>query len=79
MNDFLDGLDLEKEIKVGCLASILVEQLNKKLYGEVLTIIDAVGKDAASTKAIKALISQSFTRNTRQLVLNINALPKKQA
>jgi hypothetical protein len=79
MNDFIDGLDLEKEIKVGCLASLIVEQVNKKLYGEVQTIIDAVGKDAASTRAIKSLVSNAFSRNTRQLVLNINALPKKEA
>jgi hypothetical protein len=79
MNDFLDGLDLEKEIKVGCLASILVDTINKKLFGEILTIIDASGKDAESKKAMKSLASQAFTRNTRQLVLNINALPKKGA
>lgn len=79
MIDFLQNLDLEKEIKVGCLASLIVEQVNKKLYGEVQTIIDAVGKDAASTRAIKSLVSNAFSRNTRQLVLNINALPKKEA
>jgi hypothetical protein len=79
MNDFVSGLDLEKEIKVGCLASILVDNINKKLFGEILTIIDAVGKDAESKKAIKSLVSNAFTRNTRQLVLNINALPKKEA
>jgi len=79
MNDFLQGLDLEKEIKVGCLASILVDQVNKKLFGEIMTIIDASGKDAESKKAMKSLTSQAFTRTTRQIVSNINELPKKQS
>lgn len=79
MNDFISGLDLEKEIKVGCLAPILIEQINKKLFGEIMTIVDASGKDAASTKAMKSLVSQAFTRTTRQIVLNINDLPNKQS
>ena len=78
-NDFIAGLDLEKEIKVGCLASILIEQINKKLFGEIMTIVDASGKDAESKKAMKSLVSQAFTRTTRQIVSNINELPKKQS
>jgi hypothetical protein len=79
MNDFISGLDLEKEIKVGCLASILVDNINKKLFGEIMTIVDASGKDAESKKAMKSLVSQAFTRSTRQIVSNINDLPKKQS
>jgi hypothetical protein len=79
MNDFISGLDLEKEIKVGCLASILVDNINKKLFGEIMTIVDASGKDAESKKAMKSLVSQAFTRSTRQIVSSINDLPKKQS
>lgn len=77
MEDFIASLNLEKEIKVSCLASILVEQINKKLFGEIMTIVDASGKDAESKKAMKSLISQAFTRNTRQIVSSINELPAK--
>ena len=79
VNDFIAGLDLEKEIKVGCVASILIDNINKKLFGEIMTIIDASGKDAESKKAMKSLTSQAFTRTTRQIVSNINDLPKKQS
>ena len=79
MIDFLQNLDLEKEIKVGCLASILVDNINKKLFGEIMTIVDASGKDAESKKAMKSLVSQAFTRSTRQIVSSINDLPKKQS
>jgi hypothetical protein len=79
MNDFISGLDLEKEIKVGCLASILIDNINKKLFGEIMTIVDASGKDAESKKAMKSLVSQAFTRSTRQIVSSINDLPKKQS
>lgn len=75
MSDLLDGLDLDKKITVGCLVSIITEQINRRLFGEVMTLIDASCKDVESKRAIKSLISQSFTRNTRQIVSSINDLP----
>ena len=60
MGDFISGLDLEKEIRTSCLASVLIEQINKKLFGEVMTLIDASIRDVDSKKAIKSLISQAL-------------------
>lgn len=75
MGDFIAGLDLEKKIKTSCLASVLIGQINKKLFGEVMTLIDASIRDVDSKKAMKSLVSQAFTRCTRQIVLEINELP----
>ena len=54
--------------------ALISEWINRKLYGEALTILDASSKDVESRKAIRSLISQAFTRNTRQLVSSIDKI-----
>jgi len=74
MNDFIAGLDLDKKVNVSCLASIIIEQVNKKLFGEIMTLIEASSKDLESRKAMKSLTSQAFSRCTHQIVLSVNLL-----
>ena len=55
-------IDLEKKIRLGCVSAILMENISKKLFGDILTVCDASSKDAESRKAVRSLVSQSFSR-----------------
>jgi hypothetical protein len=74
MNDYLDSINLEKKVKLGCIHSVIVDNLNKKLYGEILTICDASAKDVESRKAMKSLVSQCFSRISRNIMLEIDKI-----
>ena len=68
------SVNLEKKVKVACIQSILVDCINKHLFGEIMTIVDASVSDAESRKAVKSLVSQSFTRISRQFMSELNNL-----
>ncbi len=67
-------INLDKRVKIGCVRAILLEQLNKKLFGNVLTIVDASVSDLASRKAVKSLISQGFSQVSRNIEVELNNL-----
>jgi hypothetical protein len=67
-----DGL--EKKIKYACISASVTEFINKRLFGEIMTIVDASVSDTQSRKATKSLVSQSFTRVTRQFLTELNNL-----
>lgn len=68
------SIDLEKKVKIGCISAILVENINKKLIGEILTIVEASSSDIESRKAIKSLINQAFSRISNKIMLELNNL-----
>lgn len=70
----LDSLDLDKDVKLGVVSAMLSESINKHLFGEILTIVDASSKDVESRKAIKSLVSQAFTRNTNSFLLGLDKI-----
>ena len=74
MKDFIDSLDLDKELKLGVILAFVSRHFNRRLFGEILTVIDASISDLESRRATKSLISQAFTRNTRELLLSLNKL-----
>lgn len=74
----MSEVNLEKKIKVGCVSAVLVDCINKKLFGEVLTIVDASSVNFESNKAIKSLISQAFSRASRQVMFELNNLQEVQ-
>ena len=74
MKDFLDGLDLDKEIKFGIISAFISEHFNRRLFGEIMAIVDASSKDLESRRAIKSLVSQAFTRHTRDLLSSLDNL-----
>lgn len=65
---------LEKQVKLGCVSAVLEDEIKKRLFGEILTIVDASVYDLQSRKAVKSLISQSFTRVTSQVLNRLNSL-----
>ena len=68
----MNEINLEKKLKLGCISGILTENINKKLYGEILTIADSSISDPVSRKAVKSLISQAFTRITSRVMSELN-------
>jgi predicted kinase len=66
--------NLEKKVKIACVVSVLEECLRKRLFGEIMTIIDASISDPDSRKAVKSLSSQSFTRISKQILVELNNL-----
>ena len=68
-------LNLEKVIKVGCIKSVLTDCLNKKLFGEMLTLVEAISPNQESSRATKSLVSQAFTRITGRIDSELNNLP----
>lgn len=66
--------NLEKEIRIGCVQSHFTESINKKLFGEVMTIVDASILDNSSKKAVKSLISQAFSRNTNVFFVELSKI-----
>lgn len=58
---------IDKSVKLGIVFPILTEYVNKKLFGEILTIMDASISTIESRKAVRSLISQAFSRNTEQV------------
>lgn len=62
---------LEQNVKIACVKSSLIENINRKLYGEVQTVIDASFSDDVQRKAVKSLISSSFTRNTQNMISDL--------
>lgn len=71
-------VNLENYIKLACVNAAVLDFINKKLYGEVLTIQDASVLDLNSKRAVKSLISQAFTRNTARLLVELNKLSVEQ-
>ncbi len=65
-------MDLEKQVKLGCVNASLIENINRRLYGEILTICDASVANLQSLKAIKGLVSQAFTRHSRGFMEDLN-------
>lgn len=71
-------VNLENQVKLACVSAVLSDILSKKLYGEVLTIVDCSVNDLESRKAVKSLISQAFTRNTSRVLVELNKLSVEQ-
>jgi hypothetical protein len=65
-------VNYEKSLKLGCVSAILVENINRHLFGEVLTILDASISDPESRKASKSLVSQSFSRVSKRVMEELN-------
>lgn len=70
----MSEISLEKKVKIACVSAVLVDCINKKLFGEVMTIVDASSVNFESNKAIKSLISQAFSRVSRQVMFELNNL-----
>ena len=73
-----NNMDLNKMVKLGCISAVLSDNINKKLIGEVLTIVDATACDVQSKKAIKSLISQSFSRISNKVMSDLVNLQEKE-
>ena len=69
--------NLDKSIKLGCVKAALSEHLSKKLFGEVFTVIDASTINTDSRRAIKSLISQSFTRANNRIINDLENLSEE--
>ena len=65
---------LERKLKYACVSAVIAELINKKLFGEIMTIVDVSVSDTQSRKAAKSLVSQSFTRVTKQFLTELNNL-----
>ena len=72
------NINLENQVKLACVNAALLDFINKKLYGEILTIADMSISDLQSRKAAKSFISQSFTRNTSRILVELNKLGVEQ-
>ena len=70
----MENMNLEKLVKLACVSASLESNLNKRLFGEVLTIIDASYSDPQSKKAIKSLVSMSFSRVRDRVLSELNNL-----
>jgi len=73
----MENRDLNKFVKISCVYAILTECLSKKLYGEVLTIVDCSILDPDSKRAVKSLISQAFTRTNNKISSELEKLPEE--
>ena len=73
-----NNINLENQIKLSCVNAALSDFINKKLYGEILTIADMSISDLTSRKAAKSFISQSFTRNTSRVLVELYKLSVEQ-
>jgi len=70
----MNNINLEKLIKLACVSASLENNLNKRLFGEVFTVLDASALDSNSKKAVKSLISQAFTRTRNRIEFELNNL-----
>jgi len=73
-----NNITLEKQVNLACVSAALSDVLSKKLYGEVLTIVDCSILDPDSKRAVKSLISQSFSRNISRVLIELNKLSVEQ-
>ena len=70
-------VNLEKRVKLGCVSAVQGDLINKKLYGQIFTIIDATVSDLQSRKAVKSLVSQAFTSCTRDVLFSLNEMKEE--
>jgi len=69
-------INLEKKVKLSCFSAAIAENIQKRLFGEVFTVLDASIADLSSRKAVKSLISQSFTRACNRIMSELNSIPE---
>jgi hypothetical protein len=65
-------VDLEKQVKLACVSAALVNNISKHLYGELMAICECSFSNEIQQKAVKSLVSQSFTRNVRRVLEDLN-------
>jgi len=71
----MSEINLEKKLKLGCVKAVLTENINKKLFGRILTLMDASAKDVEQRKALRSLISRDFTEISNCVMSELNNLP----
>lgn len=74
MKNIVESLELDKSLKLGIVSAFISENINRNLFGEIMAVVDASSKDVESRRAIKSLVSQAFTRHTRELLFGLNKL-----
>lgn len=69
-------IDLKKKLPLACFSATFTENINKRLFGEIFTIVEVAVSDLESRKSVKSLISQAFTRASNRIMSELNRLPE---